>query len=429
MGKSLTETAKAILMKEGVIPSVSSSDSNPDRDAKSSNPNMATLRPNSKGAEGRFSNPGAKAPTGGPEATLEQPHKPGDGENAGAKFATKGKDSSIKGADKKGESWPVKNPGSKTSSAEIMEEDEVEGTVVAESEEIEISEELESFINEMIEKGLSEEEIAQAIDENFEVIEEDVEELAEETEEYAVDMSEAIEALFAGEELSEEFKEKAKTIFEAAVTSKVEEEIKKLEEAYAETLEEQIESIQEELSSNVDDYLNYVVEHWVNENEVAIEAGLRTELTEEFISGLRNLFAEHYIDIPEDKVSVVEEMGAKVAELEEKLNEEIERNVHLSKVLNESVQNEIVSSYCDGLTDTQASKLKSLVEGLEFTSPQEFAQKVEVLRESYFNSSVNNKNVLDNNEVATDEGKGVLNEELQGPMAAYVRTLGRKLPN
>jgi AcrR family transcriptional regulator len=295
-------------------------------------------------------------------------------------------------------------------------------------EDIEISEELEAFIEEQIEAGLSEEEIAQAIEENFELVSEEDEVIEEEAEEaYAVDMSEHVEALFAGEDLSEEFKEKAKAIFEAAVQQKLAEEIAMLEEAYAETLEEQVAQIQEELSTNVDDYLNYVVEQWVSENEVAIEAGLRSELTEEFISGLRNLFAEHYIDIPEDKVSVVEEMTAKVAELEEKLNEEIDRNVHLNKVINEATQNEIVFEACEGLTTTQAEKLKALSEGIEFTSVDEYAQKINILRESYFNAPVSNNKVLDNNEVEND-GKGMISESLQGPMANYVKTLGRTLP-
>lgn len=424
MGKSLTETAKAILMNEGAVPSVSSSDSNPDRDATASNPNMASLRPNSKGAEGRITNPGSKAPVGGASVTVEQPKKPGEGENVGAKVSgSLKKDTSIKGANTAGEK-PKKQ-------AEIMEEDAVEGEVM--EEEIEISEELEAFITQMVEEGYTEEQIAAAIDENFEVIEEEIEEeaevVSEETEEeYSVDMSEHVEALLAGEDLSEEFKAKATTIFEAAVKQKVEEEIAAIQEAYSETLEEQIAQIQEELSSNVDDYLNYVVEQWVSENEVAIEAGLRSELTEDFISGLRNLFAEHYIDIPEDKVSVVEEMGSKVAELEEKLNEEIERNVQLTKVLNESKQNEIVAELCEGLTSTQAARLRSLSEGIEFTSVNEFAQKVNVLRESYFNAPVSNSNVLDKVE-SSDDGKGMISEELQGPMAAYVRTLGKKLPN
>ena len=288
--------------------------------------------------------------------------------------------------------------------------------------EMTLDEAIEAYIAELAEQGLDEEAILEAVEAEF------GEYLEESEDEYQVDMSEHVEALFAGENLSEEFKQKATTIFEAAVKQKVEEELSNLEEAYAETLEEEVQKIQAELSENVDDYLNYVVENWVTENEVAIEAGLRTELTEEFITGLRQLFAEHYIDIPEDKVSVVEEMAAKVSELESKLNEEFERNVALNKKLNESTQNDILTDACDGLTITQAEKLKALAEGLDFTSADEYAQKINILRESYFNGSVKSDNVLDNNEVEGD-GRGMISEELKGPMAAYVRTLGRKLPN
>jgi len=313
--------------------------------------------------------------------------------------------------------------------AEVVAESEAE--VVAEEEEFELSEELEAFIEEKLAEGLSEEEIAQAIDENFELVSEESEEVeeevvAEEVEELQIDMSEHVEALLAGEELSEEFKEKATTIFEAAVKQKIEEELAKIEEAYAETLEEQVAEIKKELTENVDDYLNYVVEQWVSDNEVAITEGLRTELTEDFISGLRNLFAEHYIDIPEDKVSVVEEMAAKVAELEGKLNEEIDRNVELTRSLNESTQSEILADACEGLTDTQAEKLKSLAEGIEFTSAKAYSAKVATLKESYFTNSVKSENILDNEEVEAEGG--LIAEEIKGPMASYVRALGKNLP-
>jgi AcrR family transcriptional regulator len=309
-------------------------------------------------------------------------------------------------------------------------------------EEIELSEELEAFIDEMIEEGYDEDQIAEAIEENFEIVEsksEDEEEDEEDENEdkemnesslenYQVDMSEDVNALFAGEELSEEFKTKATTIFEAAVKRKLEEEIQKIEEAYAQTLEEQIASIQEELSSNVDDYLNYVVEQWMSENEVAVEAGLRTELTEDFISGLKSLFEEHYIDIPEEKVSVVEELGDKVSELEAKLNEEIERNVSLNKMLNESLKVEILNQMVEGLTATQADKLKTLAEGVSFDNVDEYANKVATLRESYFpTSGVVAARELDSIEAGT-EGKSMIAEELNGPMAQYVRVLGKSLP-
>lgn len=406
MGKSLTDVAKQILMAE-------SNDATPDRDAKSTTPNKSSLRPGSKAVEGTFANPGAipaqqkaalvdTAPTTVPGATNKKD--------------TSASSQSRKGSEA-GEQKPVKTAGSKTSEAELMEDDATIADAEVMEEEIEISEELEAFIAEKLEEGLTEEEIAAAIDENFELV-------SEETG-YEVDMSEAIEALFAGEELSEDFKMKAATIFEAAVKVKIDEEIARIEEAYAETLEEQVQEIQEELSSNVDDYLNYVVEQWVSENEVAIEAGLRSELTEEFISGLRNLFAEHYIDIPEEKVSVVEEMAAKVEELETKLNEEIDRNVALSKVINESKQFEILVDACDGLTDTQAEKLKALAEGIEYTSADEYSQKINIIKESYFSTNVKSENALDTDEV--EEG-GMISEEVTGRMAAYTKVLGRQIP-
>lgn len=408
MSKSLTDVAKQILAE--------SNDSAPDRDANSTTPNKSSLRPNAKAVEGRFANPGAQVATQGAALLDTAPTTvPGP---------TKGKDTSASSQSRrgvgKGEDKPVKNKNS----AEIMEDDDSYAGSEVMEEDYEISEELEAFIAEKMEEGLSEEEIAEAIDENFELVSEEV--VEEETTEYTVDMSEHVEALLAGEELSEEFKEKAKTIFEAAVKSKVEEEIARIEEAYAETLDEQVAQIQEELSSNVDDYLNYVVEQWVSENEVAIEAGLRSELTEEFISGLRNLFSEHYIDIPEEKISVIEEMSEKVAELEEKLNEEIERNVAMSKMVNESKQYEILVDACEGLTDTQAEKMKSLAEGINFSSAAEFAQKINIIKENYFISNVKSENVLDNNEIVND-GR-MISEELNGPMAAYVKTLGRQVP-
>jgi hypothetical protein len=274
---------------------------------------------------------------------------------------------------------------------------------------------------------MDEDQIAEAIEENFEFVTEETESEENVMENYEVDMSEHVDALLAGEELSEEFRAKATAIFEAAVKQKVAEEVAVLEEAFAATLEEEVGRIEEELSTNVDDYLNYVVEQWTAENEVAIEASLRSELTEEFISGLRNLFVEHYIDIPEEAVSVVEEMGNKVAELEEKLNEEIERSVALSKMLNESKSNEILLNACDGLTDTQAEKLKSLAEGIEYADVNEYAQKISILKENYFSTSVKSDNVLDAAESSTD-GKSMISEELNGPMAAYVRSLGKTAP-
>lgn len=398
MAKSLTEAARAVLMKEETALA-------------------ATLKPGS----GSMDPPQT---LGSAQKLADPVVKPmgADGGNLGAAAsAGVSKDKTVKSANN---AEPMKKQ------AEVMEEDaeevvEENQEEINEEDDVELSEELENFIDQMIAEGASEDEIAAAIEENFELVSEEVAE-EEVMENYEVDMSEHVEALLAGEELSEEFKEKAKTIFEAAVKQKVAEEIAILEEAFAETLEEEVSKINEELSTNIDDYLNYVVEQWTAENEVAIEASLRSELTEEFISGLRNLFAEHYIDIPEDKVNVIEEMGNKVSELEEKLNEEIERNVALSKLLNESYTNEILFNACDGLTDTQAEKLKSLAEGIEYSDINEYSQKISVLKENYFSTTVKTDNVLDSVETTSD-GKSMISEELNGPMAAYVRTLGRTL--
>lgn len=408
MAKSLSETAKAILMKE-------SHDASPDRDANNTNPNSATLRPNSKGGDRAFSNPGADAPDNDVEDLGPALVQQGDVPPSAKASKKMGKDTSASS-----QSARKTAPAEKSASAEAMEE------------EFEISEELQDFIQEKMAEGLTEDQIAEAIEANFEMVSEDTtEETVQNEEVVKIDMSEHIEALLQGEDLSEEFKEKATTIFEAAVQQKVEEELIKIQEAYAETLEEQVQEITENLSSNVDDYLNYVVEQWVTENEVAIENGLRTELTEDFITGLRQLFAENYIDIPEDKVSVVEELGSKVAELETKLNEEIDRNVYLNRTLGESKQFEVLVNACDGLTDTQAEKLKTLSEGVEFTSEGEFAKKIKTLRENYFpiQSTGEGNLALDRAEVESSPDGRVLNENLQGPMARYVQTLGRKLPN
>lgn len=424
MGKSLTEVAKAILMNE-------SNDSAPDAGAKSTNPNMATLKPKSKVSE-----PDPKSN----EATLvaDAPKKPGEGDNVGAKAATMKQDTSQASPSRKGAVSAM--PAEKAK--EVMEEDvEQEEDVLEEAkeeekkeekkeemdEDVEISEELQSFIDGMIAEGASEEEIVAAIEENFEFVAEEAEEAAPVEYDYEVDMNEDIEALFAGEELSEEFMSKAKTIFEAAVKAKMQSEIARLEEAYAATLEEEVATIKEELSSNVDDYLNYVVEQWVSDNEVAIEAGLRTELTEEFISGLRQLFAENYIDIPEDKVSVIEELGSRVESLESKLNEEIERNVELTKVLSESKKNEIMHSMVEGLTATQAEKLKTLAENVDFVDADSYATKIQTLRESYFPSVVKAQTELDKIETGT-EGQTMIAEDVSNPMSKYVRALGKSLP-
>ena len=311
---------------------------------------------------------------------------------------------------------------------EEMGEKEEKGEKEECNEDVAISEELEAFIEEGIEAGLSEEEILAAIDENFEFVSEETEEesIEEALETYEVDMAEHVNALLEGEDLSEEFQAKATTIFEAAVKAKLEEEVALLEQAYAETLEERVEEIMEELASNVDDYLNYVVEQWIAENEVAVESALRSELTEDFISGLRSLFAEHYIDVPEEEVQVVEELSLTVEELEAKLNEEIQRNVELTSMLAESRKVELAATVCEGLSDTQTQKLLALVENVEYTDDESFVEKISTLRENYFPTAFKADAVLDRVESA--DPQTITEENLNGPMAKYVKALGKSLP-
>jgi hypothetical protein len=198
-----------------------------------------------------------------------------------------------------------------------------------------------------------------------------------------------INAMFADDStISEDFKSKAATIFEARVYDRISQIQEQMESEYAGMLEEAVEQIKEDLTTKVDDYLNYVVEQWIEQNEIAIESGLRAELTEEFIAGLRNLFAEHYIDVPTEKVDLVDELATKVEELESKLDEEIERGVELKKALIESRKVEIAHEVCESLTATQVEKIKSLAESVEFFTEEEYKDKLETIRENYFPSGV-----------------------------------------
>ena len=254
----------------------------------------------------------------------------------------------------------------------------------------------------------------------------------EKMEEEKYSMKEDLDALFNGENLSEEFMKKAATIFEAAVASKTKEIEEQLQEQYAQVLEEVASQLKEEMTEKVDDYLNYVVEEWVKENELAIESGLRSELTEDFIAGLRNLFTEHYIDIPEDKVSVVEEMTAQVVELEKKLNEEISSAVEMKKELNEYAKREAFYEICEGLTSTQVEKMKSLSEGVEFTSLEDYAESLKTLRENYFSSkapTINEK--LDEETDVVEEAQSLAEQtkktNADPVMEAYVKSISRTI--
>jgi hypothetical protein len=202
-------------------------------------------------------------------------------------------------------------------------------------------------------------------------------------------MKEDIADLFADDDtISEEFKDKVSTIFEARIHDRVSQIEEEVESYYAGMLEEAVESIKKDLTEKVDDYLSYIVEQWMEENQIAIESGLRSEMTEDFIAGLRNLFAENFIDVPAEKVDLVEELASKVEELESKLDEEIERNVDYAKALVESRKSEITREVCEGLTATQVEKIRSLAESVYFSTEEEYESKLETIRENYFPSGI-----------------------------------------
>jgi len=238
---------------------------------------------------------------------------------------------------------------------------------------------------------------------------------------------EDVEAMLQGENLSEEFKERAATIFEAAVLSRVEPIVEEIENQLMEEFEIAVETIKEEMAAKVDDYLNYMVEEWMKDNQLAIESGLRAEITENFISALRDVFVEHYIDVPEEQVNVVEELSAQLAETEAALNEQIARGIELSKELNEQKKIEAIYTACEGLTQTQVEKLKSLAENVEFTTEEEFVKKLDVLKESYFKADVKvaNNSALDDEVLIEEEKKTIKSSDSE--IDLYARTISQTL--
>ena len=274
-------------------------------------------------------------------------------------------------------------------------------------------------------KGMAKEEeelsAEDTIEEGQEIVDEVVEEETEETvEEYDVD--EDVNALLGGEELSEEFKEKAKTIFEAAINAKVAGIKEELEAQYASKLAEEIEAAKESLAERVDSYLEYVSDEWFEENALAIEAGLKTEMTESFLEGMKGLFEEHYVTIPEDKYDVLESMVEKLDDMEAKLNEQIEKNIGLNKRLSESVADGILDKVSEGLATTQKEKLASLSESVEFESEEEYREKLETLKESYFPQKAVSPTAK--KETLSEGVDHADSESYSNSMAAYMRTLG-----
>ena len=246
----------------------------------------------------------------------------------------------------------------------------------------------------------------------------------EETDEDSLDIKSDIDALVGDADLSEEFKQKAATIFEAAITSKVKAEQERLQSEYDTKFEEEISKSKSELTEKVDSYLNYVVEEWMKENKLALERGIKGEIAEDFIGGLKKLFEDHYIDVPDEKYDVLEDQAGKIEDLEKKLNEEIEKNVEMNKVNGGYKRQEIIDENSKDLADTAKEKFDSLVEGVEYSSEEDFAKKVETIKESYFGQkaekSVDNTDIDD---VAV--GDEASNEDLSNAMAAYTNAISK----
>ena len=287
---------------------------------------------------------------------------------------------------------------------EVSTEETVEEETVAEEE---APSKLREKMKEAIEASDSEEVVAESQ-------EEEAEEL---------DVSDDINALVAGEELSEEFQEKAKTIFEAAINSKVAKIEEALEADHVKALTEEVAEFKNELTERVDSYLEYVASEWMQENQLAVDQGLKGELSESFMTGLKGLFEEHYVSVPEDKYDVLESMVNKLDEMEEKLNEQIDKNVNLNKRLAESTSDGILSEISEGLAVTQKDKLASLAESVEFETENDYREKLVTLRNSYFPTKQVVSNQSDSSDFITEEN----GQEVQatGHMANYLSTLQR----
>jgi len=294
------------------------------------------------------------------------------------------------------------------------EEAEVEGEVVSEQdtdEELdEISENQEDDLHNKVEQAITEEPA-----EEEEVVAEDSKE--------EIDVSADVEALLQGEELSEEFQTKAKTIFEAAINSKVDAIQEELEKVYSEKLAEEIESTKTSLTERVDSYLEYVADEWLHENQLAVDQGLKAEMSESFMTGLKGLFEEHYVSVPEEKYDVLESMVNKLDEMESKLNEQIDKNIALNKRLSESTSDGILSEVSEGLAVTQKEKLASLAESVEFESEANYREKLVTLRNSYFPNSAPSAQ-RDNSEFIAESTSND-STKVAGNVAKYVDALQR----
>ena len=304
----------------------------------------------------------------------------------------------------------VVNKGAKPAEAakSVKEEEEVSDDSVIEEDQVttdEVVAEEETTTDEVV----AEEETTEE-----EVVVEDV-----------IDVDEDINALIAGEELSEEFQEKARTIFEAAIKSKIADIKESVKEQYEANLVEEVKVIKEELQDRVDSYLEYVADEWVSENQLQVEQGLKTEMTESFLEGMKKLFEDHYVTIPEEKYDVIESMVDKLDDMESKLNEQIEKNVALNKRLAESTADVIFADVTEGLAQTQRDKLATLIENVEFESEQGYREKLETLKESYFPSNTSAPTSKTENLTEESGESAYQTKQVSSSMERYLQTMTR----
>ena len=333
----------------------------------------------------------------------------------------------------------------------VTEEEEIEyiddEEIIAEDEDldedveiVEVDEDIFELVNELDEEELRAryaellsaviEEEAAADEDDSEQIEEEIAEIRTRITAADLDLSEDIDAMFSNEDLSEDFQTKAKTIFEAAVLVQVNNKLDELEEAFKQELSESIETNEAELTNKIDEYLNYVVTEWMETNELAVERGLRTEIAEEFIGGLQNLFVENYIDVPADKADVLDELATEIDELKAALNEQIEANIDLQNANVEAVCESILVDELSELADSQVEKVAALAENVTFEDADQYREAINILKESYLPQAV--ETTEDDTDVDEDLAESI--EETEEPvaqldesMAAYVRTLGGQL--
>jgi len=309
-----------------------------------------------------------------------------------------------------------------TPGATLKQVKDVVNAKAAPAEEVEVDEDQEVVAE-------AEEETAEEVVSEEETAEEEVVAEAEETteeeiiQEEEIDIEGDVQALLEGEELSEEFQEKARTIFEAAIKTKVSEIRENLETAYEQALIEEVQNIKEALEDRIDGYLEYVADEWVQENALQVETGLKTEMTESFLEGMKTLFEEHYVTIPEDRYDVLESMVDKLDEMESKLNEQIDRNVALNRRLAESTSDVIFAEVAEGLAETQKDKFASLAENVEFESETNYREKLVTLRGSYFPEETSTQR--DHTETISEGTAAVESVSVSPLMESYMQTLGR----